>query len=124
MKPSKELQAEWAKKLADSGFNDIENASNNLKQFHGSRWFSREVNVPQMMLQQEYFARAGQFLHHYAKFTPFTRQLWELHAEGHSYPSIAKLIKTRKKSSVFSTIKELRKEFFLWYKEEGRNEQE
>lgn len=103
-RPTKALTETWNKKLKDSGFEDAEDSKGNLKQFHGSKLFSRSRAYVTMESQTEYYRQAGQFLHEYTGFTPITKKIWELHSIGKSVRQIVKIILIYEKSYVFKLI--------------------
>ena len=88
-KPTKEflaLQKLWDKKLAASGFEDIEQRDGNLKTWASlfTRGATADVTVE---AKQEYFRAAGHFLHRH-RFTAFEKKVWALHAEGLSVRNV------------------------------------
>lgn len=103
LKPTKEflkLQAEWDKKLKDSGFNDAEQRDGNLKTW--SSLFTRQTTADiSMEAKQEYYRAAGHFLYSH-QFTAFERKIWELHVEG---ISIRDIVITLKSCSNIDTYK-------------------
>ncbi len=111
MRPSKKLQAEWEKKLSQSGFKDYETTNRELKQFDGSRFFSRTVPLEQMEATRSYYVRAEHYLNTYDKFTTKSRLVWELHSQGMSVREIetALGISDLKKSTIHTTVVKLAK---------------
>lgn len=75
------LDKKWKNKLKKSGFNDIEQDEDHLKQWH-SRYFMSRFHPNTFKSQQEYYQLAGAFLHEYAFATPLERMVWECHSEG------------------------------------------
>jgi hypothetical protein len=99
-RPPKELQDEWYAKLANDGFDDIEQDEDHLK-----RWTVHRVNrllYPEMRNEtyrgaqnprssaqriaekEEYYRLAGFFLHDYDFKDELERLIWEMHSEGMS----------------------------------------
>lgn len=78
-KKFKQLEAEWDKKLKDSGFEDAEQRSGHLKVWSHRFVVGAEVN---MEAKLEYYRAAGHFLHEYQFPNTVERRIWELHAEG------------------------------------------
>lgn len=97
LKPNKQLLAEWAKKLKDSGFEDIEQEDGNLKQWH-SVYFLERYKPVQFMLKETYYQMATSFLNDY----PFEdsilgridKHIWQRHSEGGTSRKIAEELKS------------------------------
>lgn len=91
MKPNsakfKALQAEWDKKLEDSGFVDIENREHgSLKSYHSMTFFnSSNRHQVRQQNKQEYYRQAGQFLYSHTFETADEYNLWKLHCEGETF---------------------------------------
>jgi len=89
------LQAEWYKKLKDSGFNDIERKNGDI--IH-----SAEDNIVTHYDQNSFEAKrdynrlAGQFLHDYKFKSNLERLVWEHHVEGMSIRNIVKTLKAKR----------------------------
>ncbi len=84
-KSFKELQAEWYRKLAATGFEDIEDhrkADAPLKSWHDHR-FKRTHDVT-VESTRTYYERASLLLHNGKFRTPTYRRIWELHSAGMS----------------------------------------
>jgi hypothetical protein len=111
----KELQDLWYKKLADSGFEDIEQPDGNLK-FWASHYFRVKYNATKEEGKQEYYRLAGQFLYDHKFKNKLERRIWELHSIGTPAPLIQeKLMGTRRKkhigmTRIHNTIRRLAKE--------------
>jgi hypothetical protein len=128
--PSKKLQEIWNKKLKDSGFKDIESPS---FQFHGHMFTPIIKNVltpardgkkqysrltpASKTAREQYYRLAGHFLYEYEGFTPTTKKIWELHAQGETVRDIADKLSPKgpKRSSVFYIIKKLSKIMISFY---------
>ncbi len=84
------LQAEWDKKLEESGFDDKEQRDGRLKS-----WSLKYKNSDPSMCQakQEYYRAAGHFLHEYEFEYPVERRIWELHSQGVSRPPIVQILR-------------------------------
>jgi hypothetical protein len=97
----KSLQRKWYKKLAESGFSDIEFTG---PSGHTSSLFRDTSAANKARLyradKEEYFRRAGLFLHNY-DFELFAHRaspkmvhfVWKHWCEGKNMPQIAKLLK-------------------------------
>lgn len=86
------LQAEWDKKLKDSGFEDAEQRDGNLKLW-STMLFRVHHNDTLYRAKEEYYRLAGHFLHDH-KFTSTTEHaVWELHAKGMSMRDIVATLK-------------------------------
>lgn len=91
-KKFKELKTKWYKKLEKSGFNDIEQANGNLKDFHSFRFKSKKIkNV--FFETQRYYELASQLLHTYPFPDRTSKKIWKLHASGESNLAISDLMK-------------------------------
>jgi transposase-like protein len=103
------LKREWARKLKESGFEDIEQDEYNLKQW--SNKFARpndnitnqyrEVNVKPKKIRnkkdefqgkQDYFYYAVHFLNEHEFESNLQKVIWEYHTERISLRNIAKLL--------------------------------
>lgn len=92
-KPSKSLIAKWDKKLAESGFDDIEHReSENLKKHH-SYWFAARYSPLAFESKRQYYDLATQYLNEGTFETERDKKIWSLHAEGLTYSEIGKIIK-------------------------------
>ena len=80
----KALQAEWDKKLADSGFEDIERREDdNLKRYHSMDFFNHGNRHPDRQNgKEEYYRLAGQFLYEHKFANEDQHALWKMHCEG------------------------------------------
>lgn len=102
-----ELTAIWDKKLADSGFVDIEDRradGNPLKSWH-SRYFQCRYTPDEFSAKREYYELAQTFLHEhffseetldYFGIIDRDKEVWTLHAEGRSIREIATILRTKK----------------------------
>ena len=90
----KALQAQWDKKLADSGFKDIEQRDENLKIWdsHFFRVYHRKYGDG-LAAREEYYRLAGQFLHSYKFKNPTEKTIWKHHSDGHSVREISQELK-------------------------------
>ena len=100
-KEFKALQAKWNKKLAKSGFYDIEQEDGNLKSWHSFR-FQAAGKDGSGAAKEEYYRLAGQFYHDYAFKNNFEKKVWYLNSEGFSAREIAK--KTNKSRALVGRI--------------------
>jgi Mor family transcriptional regulator len=88
--PSEKLKAKWNRKLADSGFQDIERADGSLKPEVDYRSLDSTRGNNLIDGRQEYYYTAQDFLNR-GKFTSLLDYtVWKLHAEGMSYRTIGK----------------------------------
>lgn len=107
-KEFKKLQAEWYKKLEDSGFEDIEPHENTLKSW--SLEIGRKLNQERPLVMQaklDYYGMARSFLHDYHFNTETDKEIWERHSEGTGVFAIAKLTNVGR-GTVWRTICRLR----------------
>ena len=89
------LQAEWDKKLKDSGFNDIERREDDrLKSW------ATKITISHTPLEAEaksaYYRAAGQFLHHYPFANETEKRIFSLHNDGVSIRDTVKILKAEK----------------------------
>lgn len=87
-KEYQKLKKLWYKKLAKSGFRDVEQDEDNLK-----LWSSRFARVPVLLGRQDYYIMATNFLTDYEFQSKIDEAIWAYHTEGISYRNIAKLLK-------------------------------
>lgn len=122
----RKLQREWDKKLADSGFNDIEPLNDNgsretpyLKD-HSIRFYKR-YNAS----REDYYRLAGQFAEDTTSpiavaLPPTTRQLWRMHADGISLKEIRKALFPRKPYwAMKKLLQDTRQLFRAWCEQEA-----
>ncbi len=91
------LKKVWYKKLADSGFVDIESNSDRISSTHVSRFsglkkygeFSNEWRASKEM----YYRYATSFLNEYQFETELEKTIWEYHSNGMSSRQIALTLK-------------------------------
>jgi hypothetical protein len=116
----KNLKEKWYKKLAASGFNDIEKDEDTLKVWESHAFGKHRYNAKLYDSKEKYFALAGQFLNE-AKFESRRHKLiWKLHSEGASIRDIEIELKRRKyesasKSVVAVEISKMKKEMLDKY---------
>lgn len=111
----KKLQAEWNKKLAASGFEDIEDSNGQLKgKWSGDSDIRNKYTELTYAAKERYYQLAGQFLNDYPFKTEKDRIIWEMHSEGISIRDIVKALKKRRfkvyRHLVHSRLKFLRSE--------------
>jgi hypothetical protein len=109
--PSPRLKAIWAKKLKDSGFEDIEQESGMLKTWSSVAYTGRagssddrwgtdiQGKIVTNYAKAEYYRLAEQFIYSHKFGSALEREIWTLHANGTSCRNIAKKLRplTRKK---------------------------
>ncbi len=95
----KKQQDIWYKKLAASGFEDIEQDENLLKRWASSA-FTGKVNGARydekksaIDATEEYYRIAGHFLYEHKFSSAFERTIWEMHSEGKSLRDISKALR-------------------------------
>lgn len=106
--PSEKLKAKWNKKLADSGFEDIENADGSLKPEVDYRSMDSTRGDILHDGRQEYYSIAQDFLNRGKFATLLDYTIWKLHAEGMSYRDIGNELKLTF-YKVRSTVKKIQK---------------
>jgi len=115
----KNLQTLWYEKLQQTGFEDIENRSENLKQWNNNFFRNRfsPISYQQALL---YYEKAMEFLLpqdilcligiriHFMIQNPVHKKIWELHSQGMTERKISAQIKVYKKSMVHYIISKIR----------------
>lgn len=122
-KDLRDLKIEWYKKLKDDGFEDIESSPDNpdnFKQWAAHRFTSAQNNglsradvLFRGQIKENYYRLAGHLLYEYPFENETDRLIWELHADGHTYVSIIKMLKEQHsivvyRDSIRKVIKKLR----------------
>lgn len=111
-KSYQELKEVWYKKLAKSGFVDVESNEFIIKQ-PASSAFNRTSAISRDWQDRiEYSSMAGQFLHSHSFKNELEKVLWEYHANGLSIREIATVFKKAKlhystRDKVFRALKPL-----------------
>lgn len=91
-KSLKKLTDKWYKKLARSGFNDVESTPDYLK-YWDSRKFQDKLTPAVFEAHQRYFELASQLLHDASVWeTKQDKRIWEGHCQGHTLTVIAKRV--------------------------------
>ncbi len=107
------LQREWDAKLAESGFEDIEQRRNDQRdgecredklKLWSSSFYGLHDNELLRDAQESYYRLAGQFLYDYPFKDKHDRLVWELHAGGMSRRNILKELKRRKVKTYTSKV--------------------
>lgn len=88
----KKLKEIWYKKLAKSGFEDIELDENTLKKGTRSSEFARPRSVKSWRSKEAYYYMATHFLHEHTFTSSLERAIWEYHSNGISGRDIARLL--------------------------------
>jgi hypothetical protein len=113
-KEFKSLKSKWYKKLAKSGFEDIEG---NEEYFNASDTFTRHSSryrdsVQRFEAKQEYYRLAGHFLYDHKFSSTLEKMIWQLHSEGLSIREITKKLQDRNvathKNKVHETLQQLK----------------
>lgn len=121
-KEFKQLQEKWYKKLKSSGYEDIEQDENNLKEWDSYAFKSR-YNKHLFSSKEAYYQLAGQFLHTYEFMCARDKLIWELHSEGHSITQISEKLRKKHYKRYYRTgihviIQGLTKEMLRQYRNE------
>lgn len=90
----KQLQAKWYKKLAKSGFEDIEQDEDNLKFW--SSFFSLRNPKVVWEAKAEYYTMAESFLNEFPFDTQMEKNIWAYHSTGLSARDIAATLEKAK----------------------------
>lgn len=107
------LKAKWYKKLEKSGFVDIEQDEDHLKQWYSTRF--KVVYDPVLFkAKEDYYRLARQFLHEHPFKSKYERLVWEYHSEGVGRREINNILKSKRFKTytmkVQKTIEDLTKE--------------
>lgn len=94
IRPNKKLAREWAKKLKDSGFVDIEETDGRLKKWE-SHFFTHRPDKVFQDAKAEYYRMAGHFLHDHLFVDEEEKLIWTLHADGKGQRQIIKEMQRR-----------------------------
>lgn len=132
-KSFKALKKKWYAKLEKSGFEDIEQNEDYLKQYTSTKFYRGRQNgkdFEELMFLNEsketYYRLAGHFLNDYEFADAKEKRIWALHSEGESFVDIAEAIRNRhnkaNKDSVNRVIKRLAEEMLKKYKTEADND--
>lgn len=108
----KTLKDLWYKKLAKTGFYDIEWDEYDFKDVTPSVRFSRPIVIRNWHAKSEYYSMAGRFLHEYKFASNLEKAIWDYHSNGISARNIVKLLKKVKvikpnKDNISTIIKRL-----------------
>lgn len=111
MTPSefKKLKAKWDRRLAESGFHDIENAHGYLTDHQTALDFSQRIGFKADLVGEiyDYYSWAGEMFW-YGKFeSPLDKKIWRLHAAGKPTRDIG-LVVRRHQSTVVRSIERIR----------------
>ncbi len=104
-KKFKDLQAKWYKKLADKGFEDIEDnkyEEPKLKAYHYLRFKTLEPDVH--AARAKYYENCRGVLVNHRFKRALDRRIWELHTEGLSLREIETEIKQYYKKDTINAI--------------------
>jgi len=106
--PPEKLKAKWNKKLADSGFEDIERPDGTLKPEVDYRSLDSTRGDNLHDGRQEYYHAAQDFLNRGSFNSLLDYTIWKLHADGISYRAIGKELRATF-YKVRTTIKKIQK---------------
>lgn len=83
----KELKQLWYRRLAETGYHDIEQEDGSLKAWDSFRFQNKQIEA-----KREYFLRALDLLNTYSFDNPTHHRIWELHCNGASKRKIEREI--------------------------------
>jgi hypothetical protein len=107
------LQKNWAKKLKESGFEDLEPREGD--KLPGEINVRRENARPLRILSTlEYYSQASKFLWDFNFKTEREKQIWLYYSEGKTYREIAVIMGDKSHMLIHKTINEI-KPIFLTY---------
>lgn len=96
----KKLKAVWDKKLAKSGFNDIEQEDENLKTWT-TGILKKRTSIEAYKAKETYFQLAGQFLYSHKFDSKEDMLIWKYHSDGLSSREIVKELKKSNKIKIY-----------------------
>lgn len=107
------LKKLWYAKLKKTGFKDLEQDEDTLKEWSFSSFIARNINPVRYESTLEYYRLAGQFLYEHEFADPVEKLIWRLHSEGKPLLEISYLLKKKHiklgKDSVNKRVKALKK---------------
>lgn len=132
-KQYKDLKVEWYKKLKESGFDDVEQDEDNLKEWTSSKLYRGQNNGASFehiqvtrSSREEYYRLAGYFLYDHEFKTPLEKEIWTYHSDGKSLREIASILREQKvkiyKDKVHIIIKALTRQMLIRYRGVESNE--
>lgn len=124
--PFQALKNIWYKKLANSGFADIEQDEEALKEWSFSRVYAGQNNGysfetirVKREAKEDYYRLAGHFLHENEFVNSIEKLIWELHGEGKGCRRIAVFLQNKNiksnKDKVNEVINRLSKQMIAKY---------
>lgn len=87
-KKFKDLKSKWYKKLADTGFDDIEDSEGDIKSKGDAKVIKNALQDKEQ--RETYYSIAREFLETYNFENDTAKDIWRLHCEGLGKLSIAK----------------------------------
>lgn len=125
-KSFKTLNSEWAKKLEQSGFEDVEYREDMMNTHGTSSFFLAKFEFVKDNAKEEYYRLAGQFLYSHEFESERLKDVWALHCEGVSMRDIHDKLKNKheslSKSRVHQEIFKLATIMLLKAKNEAHSE--
>lgn len=108
LKPEKKLRDKWEKKLADSGFKEIEKANGKLRSYDANH-FGRKKVYEKAPDRLEFFLAVTDYARSMDKNRPREQRIMELFGEGWKQKDIAREVNLHR-WTVCQTIKKHKKE--------------
>lgn len=115
------LTKKWYKKLADSGFKDIEDSEGRLKTWSGTSLKEEMLNTITSKTsyssklfkesQAEYYRLAAHYYHSKSFKSSFHKKIWKLHSKGATSLAISTLLNISN-SVVKYHVKKMREKFY------------
>lgn len=84
----RDLQSQWYEKLKESGFNDIENKKEKLKEYD-----RRTISFDNRDIIRDFFIRLDHFVTNSSNIPKLHRQILELYSDGRYLGEIAKQVR-------------------------------
>lgn len=103
-KELKKLQTKWYAKLKKEGFKDVEQPDGNLKVWH-SYFFKVHHNETVYQAKEDYYRKAGHFLHEHIFQDSREKLIWTLHTDGISVRNIVKALHKKRYTAYFDLVR-------------------
>ncbi len=103
-RPPKKLARLWAKKLANSGFEDIEQSDGRLKKWE-AHYFNHRPDKPFQEAKTAYYRMAGYLLHDHIFEDEKEKLIWSLHAEGKGQRQIIRELHKQGHQACFDSLR-------------------
>jgi hypothetical protein len=111
---SAKLQREWDRKLAESGFDDIEGRASGMLRGISVQEPERAPSATELDATAEYHGRCAEFAHARQWGCQLERRIWEMHVDGHGTRAMAAAVGWAH-SRAYRTLLRLQDELAAWW---------